>query len=143
MRSFLRDRKGQIRVIEAFFAAVLMLSSLALIPTIQKSTFSPSNSVLSSKALETLISLDRDGQLAHLTDQRDWTALKNCLESVIPAALWFNLTVFDDDMAPINAVFISNGGAISGHVEAADYLTTSTSGTYAIYTFRLQLAGLD
>jgi len=32
MRRLLKDNRGQIRIIEAFFAAILLLSVLALIP---------------------------------------------------------------------------------------------------------------
>jgi hypothetical protein len=142
MKRFIRNRRGQVRVIEAFFAAVLMLSSLAFIPTVTRSK-QEANGVLSSKALDALVTLDADGHLSELADQRNWTALESCVKTVIPTVMWFNLTVFDENMTPLNSVLISNGGVSSNHVEAADYLTASASGTYAIYTLRLQLAGLD
>jgi hypothetical protein len=142
VRSFRRNRRGQVRVIEAFFASVLLLSSLALIPAVQRHTSDP-NTMLSSRALNVLASLDADGNLARLVDQRNWTALKSCLESALPAAVWFNITVFDENLTCLNGVLICSGGAISDHVDAVDYLCPSTSGNYAVYMLRLQLAGLD
>jgi hypothetical protein len=142
MKRLLRNKRGQIRVIEAFFASILLLSSLTLIPVAQRHT-SDSNSVFSSWALNAITSLDSDGHLATLVDKQNWTALRNCIESVIPPAVWFNVTVFDENMTCINAVPICSGSAISDHIEAVDYLCPSTNGNYIIYTIRLQLAGLD
>ncbi len=142
MRRLLGNKRGQIRVIEAFFAAILMLSSLTLIPTVQKFS-SGSNSILSSTALNILDSLDSDGHLATLVDQRNWTVLQSCVDALVPPAIWFNLTIYDENMTLINNMPICNGGAIGNHIEVADYLCASSSGTYAIYNVRLQLAGLD
>ena len=136
------NKRGQIRVIEAFFATVLIFSSLALIPVMQKSS-SDSNGVLSSTALNALASLDSDGHLADLVDQRNWTVLQNCIEALVPPAVWFNLTVYDENVSIVNSVPICSGSAISDQIEAADYLCVSKSGTYAVYNVRLQLAGLD
>jgi hypothetical protein len=142
MRKFRHNKRGQIRVIEAFFAAILMLSSLTLIPTVQKIS-SNSNSLLSSKALNMLSSLDNDGHLGTLIDQRNWTALQSCVEALVSPAVWFNLTVFDENYSPINDMPICSGGAMSDHIEVAEYLCASIDGTYSIYDIRLQLAGLD
>ena len=119
-----------------------MLSSLALIPVVQKSSVG-SNGVLSSTALNVLASLDSDWHLADLVDQRNWTVLQNCIEALVPPAVWFNLTVYDENMTPVNNMPICSGSAISDHIETADYLCASKSGTYAVYNVRLQLAGLD
>ena len=45
----LKDNKGQIRTIEAFFAAILMLSALTLIPAAQEQPSDPTV-ILSSMA---------------------------------------------------------------------------------------------
>ena len=142
MKRLLRNKRGQIRVIEAFFASILLLSSLTLIPAVQRYT-SGSNTVLSSWALNVITSLDTDGHLATLVDQQNWTALQSCIESVVPPAVWFNVTVFDENMTCINTVPICSGSAINNHIDAVDYLCPSTNGNYIIYTIRLQLAGLD
>jgi len=142
MRRLIQNKRGQVRVIEAFFAALLMLSSLTLIPTVQH--FSQgSDSALSSRARNLLVSLDSNGHLAELIDQRNWTALQCSVEALVSPAVWFNMTVYDENNLQSNNMLICSGSAISDHIEVADYLCASASGTYAVYTVRLQLAGLD
>ncbi|XES78450.1 MAG: hypothetical protein ACBZ72_06140 [Candidatus Bathyarchaeia archaeon] len=139
-RGFFGDKRGQIRVIEAFFAAVLLLSSLTLIPTVQRLSSEPNGSATSSSALNLLSSLDCDGNLGLLLDQRNWSAVQSCFEAVVSPTVWFNLSVFDPDMVPLNGVAICIGGAVSDHVEAADYLCASVGGgTYAVYVFGYSL----
>lgn len=138
----LRDNKGQIRVIEAFFASVLLLSSLTLIPMVQRSPNSGADA-LSSTALNVLTSLDSNGHLAELVDSGNWTALKSSIQSAIPVTVWFNLTVFDENMNQLNPYQISSGSPVSDRIEAADYVCASTSPNYSLYVLRLQLAAVD
>jgi hypothetical protein len=138
----LKDKRGQIRVIEAFFASVLLLSSLSLLPMMQENSGSASD-VLSSTAQNVLFSLDSNGHLAELVDSRNWTALQTSLQSTLPLTIWFNLTVFDENMAQLNDFPISNGGAVSEKIEATDYVCASTNATYSVYVLRLQLAAVD
>ena len=142
MRRLLSNKRGQIRVIEAFFASLLMLSSLAIIPAIQDNTVD-SEGVLSSEAFNVLESLDSGGQLGNLTDQRNWTAMKNLLKSAISPALWFNLTIFDENGEILNDIMVSSGSAIGNHIETADYICAGTNATYTVYRMRLQLGGLN
>lgn len=65
MRSFRKDKRGQIRVIEAFLASMLILACLTLIPA-QTTNRTPSDSVLLSKAQNALLSLDSDGYVGKL-----------------------------------------------------------------------------
>jgi hypothetical protein len=57
--------------------------------------------------------------------------------------VWFNLTVFDEDMACINDILICSGSAVSDRIAAVDYVCASTSSNYAVYIIRLQLALVD
>ena len=139
----LRDKRGQIRVIEAFFASVLLLSSLTLIPMVHQSSEGNKVDVLSSTAFNVLLSLDNDGSLAELVDSGNWSALEESLTSCLPIAIWFNLTVFSQDMNCLNDLLICSGGAISDKIEVADYVCASTSEDYAVYVLRLQLAAVD
>ena len=138
----LKDNKGQIRVIEAFFASVLLLSSLTLIPTIQRNS-NDSTGTLSSTALNVLMNLDDNGNLANLVDNRNWTALRSCVQSCVSLIVWFNLTVFDENMTQINGVPICSGSAVSDNIVAVDYVCASISSNYAVYIIRLQLAAVD
>ena len=142
MRRFLSNKRGQIRVIEAFFAAVLMISSITIIPAIQSysSTF---EGTLSSTALNVLTSIDNNGRLAELINQSNWTTIQDLVESCISPALWFNITIFNEQMEPLNDILISSGSAIGNHIEVANYVCASTNMTYTVYTVRLQLGGLN
>ena len=138
----LKDNKGQIRIIEAFFASILLLSSLTLIPVMQKSS-SDSTEILSSTAHNILISLDSNGQLATLISNESWINLKSCIQSSLSPMVWFNLTVFDENMTRVNDIPITSGNAVNDRIVAVDYVCASTSGNYAVYIIRLQLSGVD
>jgi hypothetical protein len=142
LRKLIENRRGQVRVIEAFFASVLLLSTLTMIPAAQRNTLG-SNNVLSSTAFNILATLDNNGHLGEIVDQKNWTSLKGCIETSLSPALWFNLTVYDENMTPINNLPICSGSLISDHVEAADYLCASIDPQYSVYIIRLQLAGLN
>jgi hypothetical protein len=135
----LRNRRGQIRVIEAFFASVLLLSSLSLIPFVQRSS-GDNDLALSGRAFNVLVSLDGGGHLASLVDSEDWVSLRCEVASCVGVAVWFNLTVFDQDMHQLNDLPICSGCAVSDTVDVADYVCPSVSGEYRVYVLRLQLA---
>ncbi len=137
----IKNKRGQIRVIEAFFASVLLLSSLTLIPLTQRNSSGATN-VLSSTAIDILIGVDNNGHLANLVEAGNWSAIQSCVQSFLPLTVWFNLTVFDSNMVRINGTLISSGGAVSDKIESADYVCASTSGNYAVYIIRLQLAAV-
>jgi hypothetical protein len=138
----LKDNKGQIRIIEAFFASILLLSSLTLIPVVQKNS-SDSTEILSSTAHNILISLDSNGHLASLIRNESWINLKSCIQSSLSPMVWFNLTVFDENMTRVNDIPITSGNAVNDRIAAVDYVCASTSSDYAVYIVRLQLAGVD
>ncbi len=129
------------RIIEAFLASVLLMSCLTLIPA--QPSLKDSTENLVSTAQNILLSLDSNGHLANLVDNRNWTALKDCVESALPLTVWFNLTVFDKDMNSINDFPICNAGAVSDKIVSVDYLCASQNSTYTIYILRLQLSLVD
>ncbi len=140
MRLF-RDKKGQVRVIEAFFASVLLLSCLTLVPA--QSNQKSSTSGLASKAENILLSLNSDGHLASLIDNREWTLLGKCVESALPLTVWFNLTVYDKNMNVLNEFPICNAGAVSDTVVSVDYVCANQNSTFAVYVLQLQLSVVD
>jgi hypothetical protein len=139
---FLTDNRGQIRVIEAFFAAVLLLSALAMIPS-ETHVGGSNDEILHSAAQRTLITLDSDGTLSRLIENGRWTTLRQCVQSLLSPAIWFNLTIFDENMNPINEVQISNGSQINKDTVAADYVCASSGSNYRIYVIRLQLSNVN
>jgi hypothetical protein len=135
------NKKGQVRVIEAFFASMLLLSCLTLIPA----EIPPKNlnGDLPWKAQNILLTLDSDGHLASLVDNHDWAALGAGIESALPLTTWFNLTVYDKDMSVLNSFPISNGGAVNNKIVSVDYVCVSQNNTFAVYILQLQLAVVD
>jgi hypothetical protein len=134
----LEDKKGVVRVIEAFLASMLLMSCLAMIPA--QPNLQDSTGNLASTAQNVLLSLDSNGHLAMLIDNRDWTGLKNSIESALPLTVWFNLTVFDENMHVLNDFPICNGRAVSNSIVSLDYVCASQNSTYTIYILRLQLS---
>jgi len=135
----LNDKKGQIRIIEAFFASALILSSLALIPSGTPVTTSDTQ-VLSSTATHVLTTLDSDGYLSTLIENGSWMTLRECVESALSPSIWFNLTVFNDNMQQINDIQISSGNPVGQTVVSTEYVCASVSADYNIYIIRLQLS---
>jgi hypothetical protein len=117
------------------------MSCLTLIPAQPNLKGSTEN--LASTAQNILLSLDSNGHLGNLVDNRDWTALKNSVESALPLTVWFNLTVFDKNMNGINPFPISNAGVVSDKIVSVDYVCISQSSDYTIYILRLQLSLVD
>ena len=134
----LRDKKGVARVIEAFLASMLLMSCLAMIPA--QPNLQDSTGNLASTAQNVLLSLDGNGHLATLIDNRDWTGLKNSIASALPLTVWFNLTVFDVNMHVLNDFPICNGGAVSDSIVSVDYVCASQNSSYTIYILQLQLS---
>ena len=136
---FVSDKRGQIRIIEALFASLLILSTITLVPAqfgVEKSHF---NSYY-SQGLQVLVSLDSDGKLSAIVTDQNWTSLKKCIQSILPVSLWFNITVFDENSTIINDEPISNGGSINIEIISINYICATSSQNYAIYIVRLQLA---
>lgn len=137
----LKDKKGQIRIIEAFFASILLLSSLTLIPATQNN--SNDSTILASTAHNVLMSLDSNGYLASLVSNQSWINLKSSIQSSLSPMVWFNLTVFDENMTCINDIPICSGSAVSDRIVAVDYVCAGIGSNYVIYIIRLQLALVD
>ncbi len=142
MRRLLKDNRGQIRVIEAFLASMLILTCLTIIP-IQPASVQGSDEDLASKAENVLLSLDSNGQLGRLIDAHDWRGLGDCMASALPLTVWFNLTVYDADNNCLNSYPICSSGAVSNDISSLTYICASTNSAYAVYVLQLQLAVVD
>jgi hypothetical protein len=137
--NFITNKKGQIRTIEAFFASILILSTIALIPS-QDGAEQTNYDTLYSVGTQTLVALDGNGMLSNLIQDSNWASLRNSIQSLLPVSLWFNLTVYDTNMSILNDVIVSNGGQVNEEVVAANYVCAASSGNYVVYMVRLQLA---
>lgn len=137
--NFRTNKKGQIRTIEAFFASLLILSTLALIPS-PDGAEQTNYDTLSSVGPQVLVALDNNGKLSALIEESDWNTMRNLVQSLLPVSLWFNVTVFDENMTILNDVPVSNCGSVSEEIVASNYVCAASSGNYAVYIVRLQLA---
>jgi hypothetical protein len=135
----LNDNKGQIRIIEAFFASVLILSSLAFIPS-ETLVENSNTQVLRSTATQVLTALDNDGFLSKLIENSSWTGLRRCVESALSPNVWFNLTVFNENMERVNDIQICSGNPVGQAIVSTEYICASVSRDYSIYIIRLQLS---
>ena len=135
-------RKGQIRILEAFFAALLIFSSLFLISAPSTTNNDESNS-LYTVGINALLQLDSDGSLSKLIENKDWDALRDILRQTLPSGIWFNLTILDGQGNQLNDVVISNGGQVSDTIVSVEYLCAASNPSYSIYILHLQLARAD
>ena len=135
-------RKGQIRILEAFFAALLIFSSLFLISAPSTTNNDKSNS-LYTVGINALLQLDSDGSLSKLIKNKDWNGLRDILRQTLPSGIWFNLTIIDGQGNQLNDVAISNGGQVSDTIVSVEYLCAASNPSYSIYILHLQLARAD
>lgn len=138
----LNDKRGQVRIIEAFFAAVLLLSVVALIPKPINTQNDPTQT-LTSTAHNLLLSLDQNGQIGSLIKAQDWTGLKLLIQTSLPPAAWFNVTVYDQNMHILNSIPVCSGGPVSDSIIAVDYPCAGVSENFGVYLVRLQVAVPD
>jgi hypothetical protein len=132
--------RGQIRIIEAFLAVLVIFSSFAV-----SSTFTPMQSAnrredLASVGFQALMRLDSDGNLGKHIANGNWTALRDALNTVLPAGICFNLTVYNDQMQQVNNATISNGGFSSQQIAFVEYLCTTQEPNFQCYIIHLNLA---
>jgi hypothetical protein len=134
----LEDKTGQVRIVEALLASMLLLSSLTLIPAAQEHVGN-SAGTFASMATQTLLTLNSDGSLASLVDEENWTAIRSCVQSCLPLSVWFNITVFDANMDCLNTVPICSGSLISENTASVDTMIASSNSTFSVYIVRLQV----
>ena len=137
----LNNKKGQMRVIEAFFAALLVLSCLSFVPAQQPQVDRSED--LSAKAQNILVSLDNNGYLSQLIEDQDWDSIRSCIQSTLPLMVWFNLTIYDTNLNVLNEYPICNGGAVSDKISSTEYVCATQNQEFTVYILQLQLAGAD
>jgi hypothetical protein len=134
------QNKGQIRIIEAFLAALIIFSSFAISSNMGVRQNAKKSVDLAPIGLQALAKLDSDGSLGKYIDYVNWTALRDALDIVLPDGISFNLTVYDDQMHQINTAVISNGGFGSQQIAFVQYVCASQSIVFRCYIIHLHLA---
>ncbi len=134
------DNRGQIRVLEAFFATAVVFGSLVLTgPAYVSYQNRSSNGVLYSLGLNALIELDRGGELGALIAQSNWTEISSRLSLLLPVGVSFNATVYNEDHEIANSSPMTDGVLEGGNVVSVRYMVVDTA-TLGFYEISLQLA---
>jgi hypothetical protein len=133
------NKKGQIRMIEAFLAVLVILSASVFSITLSPTASSDDEKLLAALGMQVLMELDNNGTLGKFIDERNWTAVRESLEILLPVGVSYNVTIYDDAMSQISDSTISNG--LKGQkIVSVEYLCASQSSEVSFYLVRLQLA---
>jgi hypothetical protein len=135
-----RQNSGQIRMIEAFLAVLIIFSSFAVTANLTATQYTPRRVDLASVGLQALVKLDSDGSLGKYVDDGNWTALRDALNLVLPVGVSFNLTVYNEQMQQVNTAVISNGAFSSQEVAFVEYVCSSRGLAFRCYVIHLNLA---
>ncbi|RLI10479.1 hypothetical protein DRO42_01125 [Candidatus Bathyarchaeota archaeon] len=137
----IRSRRGAVHTLEAFLAAVIIFTTLLYSTSIPRERDGDEERPLEALGMEVLLRLDGNGTLGRLVEERSWDRLERCLRAALPAGVSFNLTVLDEQGAPVNDRLISNGGLIGRTVASVEYLLAVEADGCPLYRLRLQLGG--
>ena len=138
--TMLRNRDGQVRVLEAFLASTLVFSALLVTVPIRTAVEnSRDRETLYVIGLNMLIELDREGELGNLVAKNDWSTLSKRLSTLLPLGVAYNLTVYNEDMGIVNNSPISGGGTLVNNVLSIQYLLAERI-SCQFYVIRLQLS---
>ncbi|MGB9853858.1 MAG: hypothetical protein ACPLRY_03505 [Candidatus Bathyarchaeales archaeon] len=132
--------RGQIRIIEAFLAVLIIFLSLAISANLTARQNASESNNLKYMGLQVLLKLDCDGSLGRYLDSRDWNGLRSSLNLLLPTGVSFNLTVYDEEMRQVNEEVVSNGGFSSQEVAFVKYVCVSQNRTFRYYVVYLYLA---
>lgn len=134
-----RDR-GQIRIIEAFLAVLVIFSAFAVSTNLTMMQNTTRSDDLASVGFQALMKLDSDGSLGKYITDGNWTLLRDALNTVLPTGVCFNLTVCNDQMQQVNNETISNGGFSSQQIAFVEYLCATQETDFQCYILHLNLA---
>jgi len=135
-----RANTGQIRVIEAFFAVLVVFSSFAVTTNLTVAPGKTKRADLASIGLQALTELDSDGSLGNCIASGNWSALSDALNAVLPTGLSFNMTVYDEQSQQVNTEVITNGGFGGQDVAFVEYACANRGPVFHCYIVRLRLA---
>lgn len=135
-----RKNAGQIRIIEAFLAVLIVFSSLTISSSINIRQDFGNHDHLSSTGLQALINLDSDGSLGEYIDDEDWAGLQDAINLALPSGISYNMTIYDMDMKQINSDVISNAGFSSQDILFVEHICATQSSNFQYYIIHLHLA---
>ena len=107
----IKDNKGQIRVIETILAVSIIFAAVTFVGTFAVRPASPTYETtdLEKMGYSALHDLDQQGLLSSKVYNGEWSDLRMVLKITIPVDVYFNLTVYNLDGAPLNEEKIMYG----------------------------------
>ena len=136
----MKNQRGQIRIIEAFLAVLIIFSSIAISASLTAGHKNMESSDLASVGLQALIKLDSDGSLGAYIDSGNWSGLRETLSLILPEGVSFNLTVYDGKMRQVNTEAVANGNPNGQEVASIKYVCVSQNPNFKYYVVQLRLA---
>jgi len=105
------DRRGQMRVVEAIMASLIVVFAVAFIDLFAVTPVSPKyeSSELEKIGYNVLHDLDEERLLARFVNNAEWANLTSALAASLPTDVYFNLTVYDVAGRVVNSQPIGYG----------------------------------
>lgn len=137
------NNKGQMKTVEAFLSVLLLFSAFTITTQILPPSEKSKHNSLETLGLQTLLTVDNNGQLSKLIDEKNWTAITHILNIVLPIGVSYNLTVYNNTQHPVNDIVISNGFISDGNIASIQYPCASSNSQPNYYIIRFQIALAD
>ena len=134
------NNKGQLKTVEAFLSVLLLFSAFTITTQIFPSSDGGKHNSLETLGLQTLLTINNDGQLSRLVDEKNWTTITHILNLALPIGISYNLTIYNSTQHPINDVVISNGFISDGNIASIRYPCASPNSQPNYYIIRFQIA---
>jgi hypothetical protein len=131
---------GQIRIIEAFFAVLIVFAAFAVAPNVSESRNTMRSNYLTSVGLEILMKLDQSGMLSNYVASQDFSKLQGAINLILPSGIFYSITVYDERMQQVNADPVTNGLPNSLEIAFVEYISGTQDTVFRCYVIHMQLA---
>lgn len=133
------DNKGQIRIIEAFLAVSVMFSAIVFTTPMSPPSSLDRQSDLKKLGIQVLLSLDNNGTLGKLIQDEDWSALRQTMDLALPKGIFYQMTIYDENMQKINTQEIANTSQLGQEAVMTQHLCVTQGSNVHFYIVRLLL----
>jgi hypothetical protein len=133
------DNKGQIRIIEAFLAVSVMFTAVVFTTPMSPTPSLERQSSLKKLGIQILLSLDNNGTLGRLIEDEDWSGLRQTIDLALPQGIFYNMTIYDENMQKMNTQEIANTNQLGQEAMMTQHLCVTKSPDVRFYIVRLLL----
>jgi hypothetical protein len=134
------NNKGQMKTVEAFLSVLLLFSAFTLTTQILPPSDDDDQNSLESLGYQILLTIDNEGQISKLIDEKNWTGLANRLNIAVPLGVSYNLTIYNSTQHIVNNQLISNGFISDGNIASILYPCVCPKLQTNYYIIRFQVA---